>query len=109
MIVKINVPYVGVLKPVGASGNPTKYDGKPVWTNSNPTAATLTVSDDGLTAQVTFVSPDSAGQISVVGDGKQGAGEASIVSVFDWTTLPEDVVSSTIEFTEVVAPPTPTV
>lgn len=108
MIVKINVPYVGVLKPKGASGNPTKYDGKPVWTNSNPAGADLVVSEDGLTAQVTFLLADSAGQISAVGDGKQGEGEAPVVSIFDWTTLPEDVVSATLEFTE-VAPPAPVV
>jgi len=102
MIVKINVPYVATAKPVAASGNPTKFDGKPTWAVTDPNTATLVVSEDGYTAQITFLKFDDAGQVTCIGDGKQGPGENPIPLIADYVTLAEDAVSGTITFVEVV-------
>lgn len=56
------------IQAVDASGNvvPVTYDSPPVWTNSNPAAATNVVSADGTTNVVTPVA-SAIGQTTTIG------------------------------------------
>lgn len=57
------------IQPVDAAGNPVAgvvYDSPPVWTNSNPAAATNVVSADGTSNVVTPVA-SAIGQTTTIG------------------------------------------
>jgi len=61
---KIDTLSIVAVDPVGNAGLPVVFDSPPVWTNSNPSAATNVVSKDGKTNVLT---PVAAGQTTTIG------------------------------------------
>lgn len=66
-----------------AAGNPAKVDGILQWTVSDATILSLTVADDGMSAEVITNGPLGASQVSVTADADLGAGVTDITGVLD--------------------------
>ena len=84
-----------MIQPVNAKGNPAPIDGVPVWTISDPTVATLTVADDGLTASLVAINPGSV-QITVQADADLGPGTKLITGTLDVTVTAAEAVAINI-------------
>lgn len=80
------------LEPKDARGNPAPLDGVPVWTVANPAVATLTVSPDGLTAEVVAVGLGST-QVNVTADARIGPDVREISGVLDVQISPAEAVT----------------
>jgi hypothetical protein len=78
---------VVTINPVSKAGNPAKVDGVPAWATSDPTVATLTVADDGLSATVVTVGPAGASRITVTADADLGDGVTNIGGTLDVTVV----------------------
>lgn len=70
-----------------AEGNLASIDGVPVWAPVDPSVGTLSVAEDGLTAEFDPGSP-SSGQIAVTCDADLGEGVKTITGVLDVVVLP---------------------
>ena len=72
------------IKPVDAHGHDAPIDGKPEWTVSDPTFATLEVAEDGLSATV-LPTGTSIGtfQVSVSVDADLGEGVETLSGLLD--------------------------
>ena len=57
-------------------GNPARVDGMPVWTSSDESVATVTPSDDGMSATILSLGTTGTAQISVTADADLGEAEA---------------------------------
>lgn len=55
-------------------GNPAKLDGMPVWTSSDESVATVTPSEDGMSATILSLGATGTAQISVSADADLGEG-----------------------------------
>lgn len=81
------------IDPRNIKGNPAPVDGVPQWSSSNPAVATVTPSDDGLSATVTAVGVGVT-QISCVADADLDAGETrEITGVLDVDVRPSEAVT----------------
>lgn len=79
-----------------AEGNETTADDVPQWSSDNEDAATVTASDDGMSATVTVGAPGAA-VISVDTTNEDGSTVHSQGTV---TVLPGDAVSGDVQFAE---------
>ena len=69
----------GRAKPVNLvindkKGNPARVDGMPVWTSSDESVATVTPSEDGMSATILSLGTTGTAQISVTADADLGEG-----------------------------------
>jgi hypothetical protein len=76
---------LGPVVPKSKGGNPAPIDGKPVWTVSDPTILTLTVTDDGLSATVVSTGKLGTSQVAVSADADLGEGVTTISGTVDVT------------------------
>lgn len=79
--------------PLDAAGNPGKIDGKPTWTSSDESIATVAASDDGLSAVVTAVGPLGTVQIVAKADADLGEGVKEISGTLDIEVQGSEAVS----------------
>jgi hypothetical protein len=79
--------------PLDAVGNPAPIDGKPVWTVSDETLATLSVSEDGLTCEVLTVGPFGSFQVKAEADADLGEGFLPITGLQDFVVLGSQAVT----------------
>lgn len=78
--------------------SPVTFDSPPVWTNSNPAAATLVASTDGTTAVLT---PVAAGLVTTVGV------SASVAGVSFSASDDVSIVSGAVASISIVLTPAP--
>lgn len=86
-----------VCKPKTASGAAARVDGIPQWSTSNPSVATVTPSDDGLTCVVKAAGIGTT-QIGVVADADLGEGVREITTVDDVEVKASEAVTIGIEW-----------
>ena len=88
----------GTIAYVDAKGNPAQVEGAPVWTSSDDTVVSLSVSADGFSATVT---PGALGtaQITVKADADMGAGVTEIITIGDIEVVAGAAVAGNLSFT----------
>ena len=85
------------IAPITPAGNPARVDGIPVWSVSDPAIATLTVSGDGMSAEIVST---ALGQtvITVEVDADLDQGEVrTLTGMMDITVVEPEAVTMTIE------------
>jgi hypothetical protein len=87
-----------------ADGTPGQIQGVPVWSVSKPSAS-LVVAPDGMSAEVFYVSPDTAVEVTSVANGDLGTGvsHVTITDVFDMVELPVVSTISAVSGTSTVS------
>jgi hypothetical protein len=83
MVITDSQKFTASIQPVDARGNPALVDGVPVWTASNPEVLSVSISPDGMSADVAAVGPLGSGQVSVEADADLGEGVRAITGVLD--------------------------
>jgi hypothetical protein len=96
-----SAPLLASVKFYDAEGNETPADDVPAWTSSDEAVATVTASEDGLSAEVAVGGP-GASQIEV--RSTEANTGAEVVAAGTVTVLPGDAVVGSVEFEE--SPPT---
>lgn len=77
------------ISPLDAANEPAPIDGVPVWTNSDEAILTLTVADDGLSAEVITTGAIGSAKVSVEVDADlSGDGVATVTEEIDITVGP---------------------
>lgn len=89
------------IEVVNAKGNPASLDGTPVWENSAPEVAELTVAADGLSASL-VAKTTGAGSLSVKGDAKLGEEVKEIMGSFDFEVVAGEATIISIKASEPV-------
>ena len=89
-----NVPVS--IKPVDAKGNAARVDGKPEWSSNDTAIATVTASDDGLSAVVGGGTKLGTARITVKVDADLGPGVREIIGVLDVEVVGGEAVSVTV-------------
>ena len=84
------------VNPVDAAGNPGKIDGKPSWSSSDESIATVVASDDGLSAVITAAGPLGTVQIVVKADADLGEGVKEISGTLDIEVQGSEAVSLSV-------------
>jgi hypothetical protein len=84
------------LKVQTSKGKPAKLDGVPVWENSNPLAADLSVAADGLSGALSYLD-EGTGQVKVTGDADLGEGVKHLIGLLDYTCLPGEATVILLE------------
>jgi hypothetical protein len=78
------------------AGNPAKIDGLPTWASSDPSIITVTVSEDGLSADAVTAGPLGTVQVTVSADADLGEGTRLITGVLDIEVRAAEAVSANI-------------
>ncbi len=81
------------IEPQTAAGNPAKVDGKPVWSVSDSNVITLTVAEDGLSAEAVSTGVLGTAQVTVVADADLGEGIRELNAVLDIEVKAAEAVS----------------
>lgn len=82
---------------VSAAGNPASLDGAPVWSSSDESILTLSVSEDGLSCEAVTTGSLGAVQVKVVGDADLGEGVTSLFGVLDVVVVASQAVNLEIK------------
>lgn len=84
MLILTDVQKVALaIAPKSAAGNPAAVDGVPVWSSSDETVLTLTVADDGFSAEAVTTGKLGTAQVNVTADADLGDGTKTITGVLD--------------------------
>ena len=88
-----------------ADGTPGQIQGVPVWSVSDPAAATLVVSPDSMSADVFYVAPALGVTVTSVANGDLGTGvtNVTITDTFDMVELPVVSTVSAVSGTSLVS------
>lgn len=84
------------ISPVDAKGNPAAVDGIPTWLVSDETLLSLTVSPDGMSAELFALGPLGTGQVTVNADADLGSGVTTITGILDVTVVSSQATSLAI-------------
>lgn len=71
------------IAPKSAAGNPAQVDGAPLWTLSDESILTLTVAEDGLSAEAVTTGKVGTTQVNVQADADLGEGKRAITGVLE--------------------------
>lgn len=107
--IKAGETLVASLIPLDAQGKPTVFDGKVNWASSDPTAVSVTPSEDTLTATVTGLRANSSATITAEADGAHGEGVNMIRSSGVVSVSPTDVSTAEMKFAAPAPAPAPEV
>jgi hypothetical protein len=80
------------IHPVDARGNSAPIDGVPVWSVSDPTIATLTPTDDGLSATLVALTIGHE-QVTVSADARLGSDVSTISGVLEVDVVAAEAVT----------------
>lgn len=81
------------VQPISAAGNPAPVDGVPEWSVSAPNILTLTVSDDGMSAEAITTGVLGVCQVNVKADADLGAGVVTIAGTLDVEVIASQAAS----------------
>jgi hypothetical protein len=87
--------FSATIRPLDARGNPAPIDGMPTWSVSNEDALDLTVSTDGMTAEVVALGPLGNFQLAVTVDVRLGPEVLARDGILDITVVGSE--ATTIE------------
>jgi hypothetical protein len=90
-------PLTATATYLDAKGNPTSPGAVPAWTSSDESVATVSSSDDGLTATVTLTGKTGATQVTATDTESEGA-EDDVISVGTVSVVSGKAVVGSIEF-----------
>jgi hypothetical protein len=81
------------VNPVSAAGNPAQVDGAPVWSSSDDTVLSLSVSEDGFSAEAVTTGKLGVAQVNVSADVDMGEGVKTLTGVLDVEVKASEAVS----------------
>lgn len=94
MLILTDVQKVALaIAPKSAAGNPAPVDGAPQWSSSDETILTLTVAEDGLSAEAVTTGKLGIAQVNVTADARLGEGVETITGVLDIEVKASEAVS----------------
>lgn len=85
---------------VDAAGNPASVQGAPAWSSSDESIVTVTVSDDGMSAEIVAVGPIGTAQVSVTADADLGEGVINVSALADIEVVASQAVAAAISLGE---------
>jgi hypothetical protein len=94
--IKSNQACDATLTVTDVKGDAAKLDGVPVWTSSDTSILTVSVSADGLSGTFQAVGPAGVATITVVGDADLSAGISALTGVLEVTVVLADTLATSI-------------